>query len=329
MAIRPVLRFGSINESVLLLQKALNLAPTAQAPLAEDSNFGSKTRSRVVEFQTRQNISADGIVGEMTWGVLEPFLAELAKLVSANAPKAVNEDELRDKIVAVTESALLTFGWGSAPVVPDGSPRIAAARGCGPVMGMRRARQGGASLASIYSFARDARASLCLALSTERFPLKSVTDGPSVPPQAFTMEEVYQLDPAKYLGRRDLLNKKDIGSWCGIFATYCYRMAGLGVNWSQVKAQSRDLFDIVLPGAAVRRGDIGVYSVFNHHFVVVEDAAAGSKIQSIDGNVSNPSEAVVSPWNSVIGRRTYLRETLKNQNGRFLRPKFAALVAAK
>lgn len=329
MATHPVLRFGSINESVLLLQKALNLAPTSQAPLAEDSNFGSKTRARVVEFQTRQNISADGIVGEVTWGELTQFLEKLAELVAANKPKAVNEDELRDKIVAVAESALLTFGWGNGLVVPDGSPRIAAARGFGPGMGAGRARQGGASLASIYSFARDSRASRCLTFPTERFPLELKSDGPGVPPKSFTMEEIYQLDPLKYVGRRDVINKKDIGSWCGIFATYCYRMAGLTLNWSQVKAQSRDLFEIVYDaGAAVKRGDIGVYSEFQHHFVVVEDAAAGSKIQSIDGNVSNPSETVVSPWNSVIGRRCYLRGTLKNHTGRFLRPKFGALIVA-
>lgn len=78
--------------------------------------------------------------------------------------------------------------------------------------------------------------------------------------------------------------------------------------------------------APVRKGDIGVFDPqLNHHFVVVKDAAPGERVYSIDGNVGNPSEATVSPWNSVISKRFYLRTTLASKGGKFLRPKFEAM----
>ena len=61
------------------------------------------------------------------------------------------------------------------------------------------------------------------------------------------------------------------------------------------------------------------------HFLVVKDAAPGERVYSIDGNVGNPSEATVSPWNSVISKRFYLRTTLASKGGKFLRPKFGAM----
>ncbi len=47
----------------------------------------------------------------------------------------------------------------------------------------------------------------------------------------------------------------------------------------------------------------------NHHFVfvVIEDAEPGERVYSIDGDVGNPSEMTVSPWNSVISKGFYLR----------------------
>ena len=108
-----------------------------------------------------------------------------------------------------------------------------------------------------------------------------------------------------------MLNQRDIGSWCGIFATYCYRASGLIIRWDDVKLQSPQYFDTLGANAAVQKGDIGVYDPqINHHFLVIQDAAPGNKVFSIDGNVGNPAEATVSPWNrssrsgSISGRRS-------------------------
>ena len=96
-----------------------------------------------------------------------------------------------------------------------------------------------------------------------------------------------------------------------------------------MKNQLPKYFDSLGATAAVRKGDIGVYDPqLNHHFLVVEDAAPGERVYSIDGNVGNPSEATVSPWNSVISKGFYLRTTLASKAGKFLRPKFSAMTGS-
>jgi hypothetical protein len=308
----PMLRFGSIGEAVLVLQKALNLAPTKLARLQEDASFGPKTRGRVMEFQGQKHAVQDGVVGPVTWGDLDQFVTKILEMVEQNLPP-VDEESQRQRIVNIAQAAFDSWSWGDkGPVKQDGSPRIAAAKGVGPAVGGRRARQGGVTLAAIYAMAGAGGAN-CLSISTE-------------------MEAIYQLNPTDEQGkadRRKAINA-DIGSWCGIFATYCYRSSGLFVAWTQVREQSSEYFESLGPNDPVKKGDIGVYDTnFNHHFVVVKDAGPGEHVYSIDGNLANPLEEQVAPWNSVIAKRFYLRKTLRNRSGKFLRPKFGAMVKKK
>jgi peptidoglycan hydrolase-like protein with peptidoglycan-binding domain len=303
----PVLKVGAFGDAVLLLQRALNLGASQQPKLSEDKQFGPKTRNRVVEFQGQKKLAADGVVGPLTWAQLEPFIKQLMQVIDQVYNGSMDEAVLRKRIVDVAISSYETWGWGEKPVTPDGSPRIAAARGFGPAIGGRRARQGGAALGIIYGMA-SAGGGNCLTISTQ-------------------IEQVYQWSAKEHPERRSRLNQEDIGSWCGIFTTYCLRAAGLKVTWNDVKHQSKQYFDIVLPNAPVKKGDIGVYDpMLNHHFLVVEDSDTGQRVHSIDGNVGNPLETTVVPWNSVIAKRFYNRATLMNKAGRFLRPKFAAMV---
>lgn len=302
----PLLRFGSFGQAVQLLQKALNLGPSTMSKLTPDAQFGPKTHSRVQEFQGQKNLTRDGVVGPVTWGALTPFIDALQQIANQTVP-APDEQQQRQRIVDVATAALQTFGWGSSTPSPDGSARICAARGYGPVVMGKRARQGGPALASIYTIA-GASAALCLHITTE-------------------METVYQQNPATHPDRRNKINQNDIGSWCGIFATYCYKSSGLNVTWDEVRTQSSVKFEKVLPNARVKKGDIGVYDpMVNHHFIVKEDSEPGARVYSIDGNVGNPSEMVVTPWNSVVAERFYLRTTLASKGGLFLRPKLTAMV---
>jgi peptidoglycan hydrolase-like protein with peptidoglycan-binding domain len=306
----PVLSFGSAGEAVRLLQQALNLGPTKLPRLQDDASFGPKTLGRVTEFQGQKNLTKDGVVGPVTWGELGPFVEQLLKLIDKNLPASGDEATQRQRIVDIAQASFEQWGWGEAGhVTCDGSVRIAAAQGVGPSLGGRRARQGGATLASIYAMAGAGGAN-CLTIASD-------------------IEAIYQQnpnDPVAKAKRRDAINQQDIGSWCGIFATYCYRASGLKIAWDQVRAQSSTYFEPLLPTAAVQKGDIGVFDPqTNHHFLVIKDAAPGERVYSIDGNVGNPSEMVVSPWNSVISKRFYLRTTLAGKSGKFLRPKFAAM----
>lgn len=55
-----VLGYGSEGEAVRVLQRALGIK--------EDGHFGPATRDAVIEFQTKYGLTADGVVGAVTWG---------------------------------------------------------------------------------------------------------------------------------------------------------------------------------------------------------------------------------------------------------------------
>jgi hypothetical protein len=66
-AVARTLRIGMYGQGVDVLQQALNnRPPSALPPLVIDGVFGEKTRRRVVEFQTANGLTPDGVVGSQT-----------------------------------------------------------------------------------------------------------------------------------------------------------------------------------------------------------------------------------------------------------------------
>jgi peptidoglycan hydrolase-like protein with peptidoglycan-binding domain len=62
---------GSSGDRVRQLQEMLNVhMALPMAPLAVDGLFGPKTRARVVDFQKKYFLTADGIVGPITGAAL-------------------------------------------------------------------------------------------------------------------------------------------------------------------------------------------------------------------------------------------------------------------
>jgi len=79
---------GSTGSVVSALQKGLKTfgganSPTDPGPI--DGDFGPRTESAVRAYQSHQNITVDGIVGQQTWwvpaGAAGATLARLAGLV--------------------------------------------------------------------------------------------------------------------------------------------------------------------------------------------------------------------------------------------------------
>jgi len=79
MAVNLVI--GSTGNQVKRVQQLLNFAATAPripgrlggtvlVPLAVDGVFGQKTKARVIEFQTKANLKADGVVGPLSGAAL-------------------------------------------------------------------------------------------------------------------------------------------------------------------------------------------------------------------------------------------------------------------
>ena len=68
---RPTIKYGSTGETVKELQTALN---RAGSNLTVEGIFGSKTASAVKTFQKKNGLTADGIVGAVTWEKLQIYL---------------------------------------------------------------------------------------------------------------------------------------------------------------------------------------------------------------------------------------------------------------
>jgi hypothetical protein len=317
----PLLAIGSRGPYVTQLQNALNLAPTSQPRLDPDGAFGPITKRRVLEFQRQKGLYPDGVVGTDTWNALSYWIAILvAEHTPPAGPREAKEQQYRNRIVEEAKRALAMWGW-SGPVQPSPLlPQIAAAR-CADPGNPLRPRQGGAALTAIFSMAGASagKIALCASISVE-------------------MENTYR-QPDGTPDRRNKINMYDIGSWCGVFTFYIYKMAGLNIgSWTaygmqmirgagQAPSPTQKLAWVPYDGVA-RAGDIGVLpTIANHHYIVVEDVGGGS-IRSIDGNIANPAAGQFSPWNSVIGyRETHARSEMKNAGGFFLRPIWENLVA--
>jgi peptidoglycan hydrolase-like protein with peptidoglycan-binding domain len=60
------LKLGSVGPSVMNLQTMLNHLQMSQMPLTVDGQFGPKTRSALIKFQTNNFLQADGVAGPIT-----------------------------------------------------------------------------------------------------------------------------------------------------------------------------------------------------------------------------------------------------------------------
>lgn len=70
-AVGGALRMGMFGQGVDVLQSALNnRPPSAHPPLVVDGVFGQKTRTRVMEFQSANGLTPDGVVGPLTRAAL-------------------------------------------------------------------------------------------------------------------------------------------------------------------------------------------------------------------------------------------------------------------
>jgi peptidoglycan hydrolase-like protein with peptidoglycan-binding domain len=71
----PIIRLGSLGESVKTLQTALNLwSGPSESRLVVDGFFGLSTNSKVREYQRANELAPDGVVGPVTWESLEPLV---------------------------------------------------------------------------------------------------------------------------------------------------------------------------------------------------------------------------------------------------------------
>jgi len=290
--LKPLLKIGSFGPAVRELQSLLNQLPTSLARLTEDGQFGSKTRGRVVEYQGSHNLVPDGVVGPFTWESLLSFVNQHGPGLVEAVIGPEDESKARETIATVARQQYETFG-GFDPAVHMGSVKIAGSLCANPAT---RARQGGAQLAAIFSVAGVTSASKCPFITVEA-------------------EKMYQRNHSA-----EERNKIDIPSWCGIFALYCCKMAGLRLSpwplrYSLMGTKPGDEFRLLTVGEKPMKGDIGIKLVvngkkLNHHFVIVDAPETGSSFSTVDGNAGMRQEIVA---------RSYTQSEIYKSNGGFLR----------
>ncbi len=103
--------------------------------------------------------------------------------------------------------------------------------------------------------------------------------------------------------------------WCGLFATYVLRKAGVGVVWQHGKivdlSGGKDI-TLVSGSKGIGPGDVAVrdMNTANHHFIVLAEPVKGA-ITSVDGNygdIKNPMLFYGRHWkNSVSAVNFYYR----------------------
>jgi len=254
----------------------------------------------VVEFQSQNKLVPDGVVGPFTWEKLLDLIDTTGGAIVGAIISPEHESAARETIAAVANENLRSFG-GFDPKLHMGSAKIA---GSLCANALTRARQGGVQLAAIFTVAGLASAAKCPTISVKA-------------------EQMYQRNHTA-----EERNATDLPSWCGIFALYCCKIAGLKLSpwplkWSIGKVQPSDEFRLLKPGESPMKGDLGIKLIvggkmLNHHFVVVD--AQGASVSTVDGNAGMFQEIV---------SRNYTTSEIYKSNGGFLRPIWERVLTAK
>jgi peptidoglycan hydrolase-like protein with peptidoglycan-binding domain len=312
---RPSVQFGSLGDTVKLVQQALNLwTKSSLPPLKVDGVFGPKTHVKVKEFQSRSNLTSDGVVGPLTWAQLEP----LVQMIKGIVPIPTDEAAAGTRIVNGAEAALGMLGWTTGDKYSPLNPKIAAAK-CANDADPLRPRQGGAALAQMFAIAQ--------------VPGGYIGRCPTITGKAVQMWQQQTLAGTVWR------NSNDLCAWCGIFTVYILRSVGFSIpnGWGSQATYVNEAADAFRKGG----GSGSVYRLFtdpsqafpgcigvinptgsNHHFIVTRNEAG--VIHSIDGNSSgfglDPDPKKKFDCKSVIGRNNYTHAKLKAGGAYFLFP---------
>jgi hypothetical protein len=266
---------------VVDLQSKLNAAaPQLTPPLAEDGVFGQKTFTRVKEVQKLASLVPDGAVGPQTWLLLANVIAGVIALLGPVSPDNPFPDEhpLRRAIATTAWQEWMNHG------------ALVHARYPGPVdpKNGRKFRQGYTHLLKYF---------------------RTAAPSPTQPGTTYYDDAKVTYLPVGF-GQKD--SSDSIPMWCGIFALWAVKAAGLQVgNWVDGEGIGRvSFFDRT---DVPRKGDIAYKNAERHHAVVFQvrtDEMGKTLVTTIDGNSGfggsiTRNEGPISRWPEFY-RVTYL-----------------------
>lgn len=112
----PLLKQGSTGEAVIRLQNTLIGLNYDCGSTGADGNFGPGTTRAVTSFQTANGLTADGIVGRMTWEVLNSGAA----VPNTNTTPTLKRGD-KGEYVKKLQTALINLGYNCGNAGADGS----------------------------------------------------------------------------------------------------------------------------------------------------------------------------------------------------------------
>jgi peptidoglycan hydrolase-like protein with peptidoglycan-binding domain len=290
MPARPTIRQGSKGPDVALLQKMLNTIPqTLMQRLIEDGLFGRKTLERVVEFQRNAKLVADGVVGPQSWAMLDK-LTQLFLPPGTTTPGKLgtwSDERYRQAVLTIALAEALPVSKVSdllqLPVLStadDPKPT-----GKTPTATPDAWRFGWPRLKQYYDEVSGVNAGFWS--QTGELKVKG------------KVEVVTNLNGVRGNNWR-APNPADPHRggmhWCGIFAIWCWRQAGVRAQWrfgfdpTGVKKQG---FSQSNP--APKPGDILVQGgSLVHHSLLLPDEAGPNHFLVINGN-SDYQSVLIKP----------------------------------
>lgn len=294
-----LLRIGSQGEAVEHVQGGLNHAGASIYPdLETDGIFGGKTHARVLEFQGKNGLAKDGIVGKQTKAALQKFVDAFLAYIKTLTPPA-DEQAARDRIVNIARQMYERHGWRMSDELGKDRQRIAMNY---QADSKTKERQGGAILAQIAMLTGnpDIQAANCLHIS-----------------DAHVQRYAAGLKPT------------DISKWCGAFVFAVYKLAGLKIGFWPMVSTARPikyketLFTTVMKASDVKPGDYGIANWGkdpitkkageNHHFLVVK--VNGDMLTTIEGNVNFRVSDTFAPLTIVKRDKYSIHGIMKDPQG--------------
>src|SRR5262249_54937383 len=109
MSGRPTLRDGNYGADVGVVQTCLGAIA--------DLDFGPQTKTAVTDYQRRNNLSADGVVGPATWGALG---AEFPLPPYPPPLVALSDDVVNEISQIARNSSIARYSWRDRGVAPAG-----------------------------------------------------------------------------------------------------------------------------------------------------------------------------------------------------------------
>lgn len=287
MFIPKELSLGSVGPEVKYIQDELNLLPSMWPRLTSSGIFDLPTRNRVIEFQRQAYLFPDGMVGGITRARLINMVSKQSEMNSKRseatptfwhrvddarvAPTIVvpttpadPNEAMRAKIVEIAEKEAKTYAWKA-----NGAP--------------------GSVVAAKLSQGNDGKLSLRMGWQRllEYFHVAA--------PGVFSDQSVKYLTTVGELA--------PMPHWCGIFALWAYKTAGVNVGTWQIGSGISSVKGFKqVPKHDARKGDVGYFNqivppatqAFQHHFILKEVHPDGSLV-TIEGNSEEHSNFNIKP----------------------------------